>query len=139
MTMLMMSISDFKTVDILYFLFFQIFILFQISLLKFLLAASPELFITKKENSYDTTSELQLDGLDPLGTPPPPAPQSRQGVGLDQQQVNVVGGGEVEAAIKDIRMALQRTKTLPVKSPSEEPPEPSVSPIWIPRYVILDC
>lgn len=98
--------------------------------------ASPELFITKKENSYDTTSELQLDGLDPLGTPPPPAPQSRQSVGLDQQQVNAVGGGEVEAAIKDIRMALQRTKTLPVKSPSEEPPEPSVSPIWIPRYVI---
>ncbi|XP_031777773.1 serine-rich adhesin for platelets isoform X3 [Nasonia vitripennis] len=86
--------------------------------------ASPELFITKKENSYDTTSELQLDGLDPLGTPPPPAPQSRQ------EQ-----GGEVEAAIKDIRMALQRTKTLPVKSPSEEPPEPSVSPIWIPSLL----
>ncbi|XP_023247225.1 uncharacterized protein LOC106644142 isoform X4 [Copidosoma floridanum] len=92
-------------------------------------AASPELFITKKDNSYDTTSELQLDGLDPLGTPPPPAPQSRQGVALEQQ------GGEVEAAIKDIRMALQRTKTLPVKSPSDEPLEPSVSPIWIPSLL----
>lgn len=88
---------------------------------------SPDLFIAKKENSYDT-NELQLDGLDPLGTPPPPAPQGRQSVSLD------VNCGEVEAAIKDIRMALQRTKTLPVKSPSEEPPEPSVSPIWIPRY-----
>lgn len=90
-------------------------------------ATSPDLFIAKKENSYDT-NELQLDGLDPLGTPPPPAPQGRQSVSLE------LNCGEVEAAIKDIRMALQRTKTLPVKSPSEEPPEPSVSPIWIPRY-----
>lgn len=90
--------------------------------------SSPDLFIAKKENSYDT-NELQLDGLDPLGTPPPPAPQGRQSVTLE------VNCGEVEAAIKDIRMALQRTKTLPVKSPSEDPPEPSVSPIWIPRYL----
>ncbi|XP_071627137.1 uncharacterized protein [Temnothorax longispinosus] len=89
---------------------------------------SPDLFIAKKENSYDT-NELQLDGLDPLGTPPPPAPQGRQSVSLE------VNCGEVEAAIKDIRMALQRTKTLPVKSPSEEPPEPSVSPIWIPSIM----
>ncbi|XP_025163829.1 uncharacterized protein LOC105192582 isoform X4 [Harpegnathos saltator] len=88
---------------------------------------SPDLFVAKKENSYDT-NELQLDGLDPLGTPPPPAPQGRQSVSLEI-------GGEVEAAIKDIRMALQRTKTLPVKSPSEDPPEPSVSPIWIPSIM----
>ncbi|KAK1137492.1 hypothetical protein K0M31_001998 [Melipona bicolor] len=87
--------------------------------------SSPDLFAPKKENSYDT-NELQLDGLDPLGTPPPPAPQARQNVNLEI-------GGEVEAAIKDIRMALQRTKTLPVKSSTEEPPEPNVSPIWIPR------
>ncbi|KMR04320.1 protein lin-10 [Lasius niger] len=93
--------------------------------------SSPDLFIAKKENSYDT-NELQLDGLDPLGTPPPPAPQGRQSVTLE------VNCGEVEAAIKDIRMALQRTKTLPVKSPSEDPPEPSVSPIWIPRCSIMD-
>ncbi|XP_015188250.1 PREDICTED: uncharacterized protein LOC107072631 isoform X7 [Polistes dominula] len=97
-------------------------------LLNTLQTSSPDLFIAKKENSYET-NELQLDGLDPLGTPPPPAPQGRQSVNLEI-------GGEVEAAIKDIRMALQRTKTLPVKSPSEEPPEPSVSPIWIPS--ILD-
>nr|XP_034182726.1 uncharacterized protein LOC117605461 isoform X5 [Osmia lignaria] len=88
-------------------------------------ASSPDLFVPNKENSYDT-NELQLDGLDPLGTPPPPAPQARQSVNLEI-------GGEVEAAIKDIRMALQRTKTLPVKSSTEEPPEPNVSPIWIPR------
>ncbi|XP_011341995.1 uncharacterized protein LOC105282033 isoform X8 [Ooceraea biroi] len=89
---------------------------------------SPDLFVAKKENSYDA-NELQLDGLDPLGTPPPPAPQGRQSVSLE------VNCGEVEAAIKDIRMALQRTKTLPVKSPSEDPPEPSVSPIWIPSIM----
>ncbi|CAL7941445.1 unnamed protein product [Xylocopa violacea] len=88
-------------------------------------SSSPDLFVPKKENSYDT-NELQLDGLDPLGTPPPPAPQARQNINLEI-------GGEVEAAIKDIRMALQRTKTLPVKSSAEEPPEPNVSPIWIPR------
>ncbi|XP_026294711.1 uncharacterized protein LOC412594 isoform X12 [Apis mellifera] len=87
--------------------------------------SSPDLFVPKKENSYDT-NELQLDGLDPLGTPPPPAPQTRQSVNLEI-------GGEVEAAIKDIRMALQRTKTLPVKSSTEEIPESNVSPIWIPR------
>ncbi|XP_076383317.1 uncharacterized protein LOC117222785 isoform X5 [Megalopta genalis] len=87
-------------------------------------SSSPDLFVPKKENSYDA-NELQLDGLDPLGTPPPPAPQARQTVNLEI-------GGEVEAAIKDIRMALQRTKTLPVKPSTEEPLEPNVSPIWIP-------
>ncbi|XP_046747177.1 uncharacterized protein LOC124411788 isoform X11 [Diprion similis] len=93
-------------------------------------ATSPDLFVTSKERkdvSYET-NELELDGLDPLGTPPPPAPQGRQSANLET-------GGEVEAAIKDIRMALQRTKTLPVKSPSEDPPEPSVSPIWIPSML----
>ncbi|XP_061928067.1 uncharacterized protein LOC107992898 isoform X7 [Apis cerana] len=86
--------------------------------------SSPDLFVSKKENSYDT-NELQLDSLDPLGTPPPPAPQARQSVNLEI-------GGEVEAAIKDIRMALQRTKTLPVKCSTEEIIESNVSPIWIP-------
>ncbi|XP_051173846.1 uncharacterized protein LOC127289758 isoform X2 [Leptopilina boulardi] len=88
--------------------------------------SSPDLFV-KKENSYDT-SELQLDGLDPLATPPPPAPQGRQSVNLEI-------GGEVEAAIKDIKMALQRTKILPAKSPSEDHLESSVSPIWIPSLL----
>ncbi|XP_034948696.1 uncharacterized protein [Chelonus insularis] len=96
-------------------------------ILQTLKATSPDLFIAQKENSYET-NELNLDGLDPLGTPPPPAPQGRQSMSLEI-------GGEVEAAIKDIRMALQKTKTLPVKSPSEDPPEPSVSPIWIPSML----
>ncbi|XP_078052812.1 uncharacterized protein LOC144478627 isoform X7 [Augochlora pura] len=93
-------------------------------ILNSLKSSSPDLFVPKKENSYDA-NELQLDGLDPLGTPPPPAPQARQTVNLEI-------GGEVEAAIKDIKMALQRTKTLPVKPSTEEPLEPNVSPIWIP-------
>ncbi|XP_011298365.1 uncharacterized protein [Fopius arisanus] len=96
-------------------------------ILQTLKATSPDLFIAQKENSYET-NELHLDGLDPLGTPPPPAPQGRQTMNLEI-------GGEVEAAIKDIRMALQKTKTLPVKSPSEDPPEPNVSPIWIPSML----
>ena len=95
-------------------------------ILRMLKETSPDFFIAQKDNSYET-NELNLDGLDPLGTPPPPAPQGRQSTNLEI-------GGEVEAAIKDIRMALQKTKTLPVKSPSEDPAETSVSPIWIPRY-----
>lgn len=91
-----------------------------------LTSTSPDLFVTKQDGTSFESNEL-LDGLDPLGTPPPPAPQGRQ------QSVGPEMGGEVEAAIKDIRMALQRTKTLPVKSPTEDPLEPSVSPIWIPR------
>lgn len=100
-------------------------------ILNSLKATSPDLFVSKerKDVSYDS-NELELDGLDPLGTPPPPAPQGRQ---------ENLETGEVEAAIKDIRMALQRTKTLPVKSPSEETQEPSVSPIWIPRYIETIC
>lgn len=92
----------------------------------FFAGTSPELLLSKKDNTYNS-SELHLDGLDPLGTPPPPAPQGRQSINIDQP------GIEVEAAIKDIRMALQRTKTLPVKSPVKEPSEPNISPIWIPR------
>lgn len=98
-------------------------------ILQSLKSASPDVFVMKKENSYEA-NELQLDGLDPLGTPPPPAPQRRQSVNMETD-------GEVEAAIKDIRIALQRTKTLPVKSPSDEPPETRVSPIWVPRYVMF--
>lgn len=95
-------------------------------ILQTLQATSPDLFIAQKDNSYET-NELNLDGLDPLGTPPPPAPQGRQSMNMEM-------GGVIEAAIKDIRMSLQKTKTLPVKSPADEQPESSVSPIWIPRY-----
>ncbi|KAF4521249.1 hypothetical protein B566_EDAN008450 [Ephemera danica] len=44
----------------------------------------------------------------------------------------------VEAAIKDIRMAIQRTKALPLRSPPA-PDTPATdedcsSPVWVPRY-----
>ncbi|CAH1392846.1 unnamed protein product [Nezara viridula] len=74
--------------------------------------------------------DIDLHALDPLNgsTPPPPAPQS---------PTTVVGLGDptVEAALKDIRLTLQRTKTLPLHSPTQEPSPPTVeaSPIWIPR------
>lgn len=97
-------------------------------ILETLKAASPDLFIAQKDNCYES-NELNLDGLDPLGTPPPPAPQGRQ-------SINMEIGGEVEAAIKDIRMALQKTKTLPVKSPTDDSLQSNVSPIWIPRYAV---
>ncbi|KAF6216723.1 hypothetical protein GE061_001070 [Apolygus lucorum] len=75
--------------------------------------------------------DIDLHALDPLNgsTPPPPAPQSPgNGVGS-------LGDPTVEAALKDIRLTLQRTKTLPIRSPPHEPPEQPVetSPIWIPR------
>ncbi|KAK0173727.1 hypothetical protein PV328_006879 [Microctonus aethiopoides] len=96
-------------------------------ILETLKAASPDLFIAQKDNCYES-NELNLDGLDPLGTPPPPAPQGRQ-------SINMEIGGEVEAAIKDIRMALQKTKTLPVKSPTDDSLQSNVSPIWIPSML----
>lgn len=61
-------------------------------------------------------------------TPPPPAPAPHRSLSVDTHSQETV-----EAAIKDIRLTLQRTKTLPLKSPSEEPNESSGSPIWVPR------
>ncbi|XP_044017000.1 uncharacterized protein LOC122858276 isoform X6 [Aphidius gifuensis] len=97
-------------------------------ILQTLNSSSPDLFLTQKDHSYDDNG-INLDGLDLLVTPPPPAPQGRQ------TTINVEVGGEVEAAIKDIRMALQKTKTLPVKLSSDELPDQSVSPIWIPSML----
>ncbi|XP_073993929.1 uncharacterized protein isoform X4 [Rhodnius prolixus] len=72
--------------------------------------------------------DIDLHSLDPLngGTPPPPAPQS---------PTAALGDPAVEAALKDIRLTLQRTKTLPIRSPPHEPAQPQIetSPIWIPR------
>lgn len=60
-------------------------------------------------------------------TPPPPAPAPHRL--LQNEKSN-----DVEAAIKDIRLTLQRTKTLPLKChPKEESEENAVSPIWVPR------
>ena len=65
-------------------------------------------------------------------TPPPPAPQPHRSLSLDPTPAN---SDSVEAAIKDIRLALQRTKTLPLRSPpgGVEPLELTDSPIWVPR------
>lgn len=44
---------------------------------------------------------------------------------------------DVEAAIKDIRLTLQRTKTLPFTChPEEERETNAVSPVWVPRYML---
>lgn len=64
-------------------------------------------------------------------TPPPPAPVPHRFSTGEKPD-------EVEAAIKDIRLTLQRTKTLPFTCHLEEEHETNaVSPIWIPRYFIL--
>lgn len=63
-------------------------------------------------------------------TPPPPAPQPHR---CGEKP------SDVEAAIKDIRLTLQRTKTLPLKCHLEEERECSeVSPVWIPRFLKND-
>lgn len=60
-------------------------------------------------------------------TPPPPAPAPHRCIPGEKSN-------DVEAAIKDIRLTLQRTKTLPLKChPEEECEENQVSPVWIPR------
>jgi hypothetical protein len=65
-------------------------------------------------------------------TPPPPAPQPHRSISLEPPHAN---SDSVEAAIKDIRLALQRTKTLPLKSSpgGVESLELTDSPIWVPR------
>ncbi|KAJ8949117.1 hypothetical protein NQ318_012865 [Aromia moschata] len=60
-------------------------------------------------------------------TPPPPAPAPHR---LAQGEKS----SDVEAAIKDIRLTLQRTKTLPLQHhPEEESEENAASPVWVPR------
>lgn len=67
-------------------------------------------------------------------TPPPPAPAPHRSLN-DMEHQN----DEVEAAIKDIRLTLQRTKVLPVKSNViENCQENTISPVWVPRCVELD-
>lgn len=62
-------------------------------------------------------------------TPPPPAPAPHRSFPDEQPQY------DVEAAIKDIRLTLQRTKILPIRSANggEECEENASSPIWVPR------
>uniref|UniRef100_A0A1B6C7Z7 Protein lin-10 n=2 Tax=Clastoptera arizonana TaxID=38151 RepID=A0A1B6C7Z7_9HEMI len=81
-------------------------------------------------------ADIDLESLDPLSgacerTPPPPAPQPHRRLSAEAQ----VESPSVEAALKDIRLTLQRTKTLPLRSPPTETPPVEIhsSPIWIPR------
>ncbi|XP_065165960.1 uncharacterized protein [Atheta coriaria] len=93
-------------------------------------------------NSYDDLNHQSVDTSDK--TPPPPAPAPHRcviptsgggGGGVGGVQVPAAEVADVEAAIKDIRLTLQRTKTLPLKChPEEECEEGSaVSPVWVPR------
>ncbi|XP_024083399.1 uncharacterized protein LOC106671833 isoform X2 [Cimex lectularius] len=85
----------------------------------------------KPSSPRPMTPDIDLHALDPLNgsTPPPPAPQSPTAA------VVSLGDPTVEAALKDIRLTLQRTKALPIRSPPHEPTQQPVetSPIWIPR------
>ncbi|KAL3290159.1 hypothetical protein HHI36_023521 [Cryptolaemus montrouzieri] len=70
-----------------------------------------------------------LSHIDPSldKTPPPPAPAPHRLMQTEKTS-------DVEAAIKDIRLTLQRTKTLPVKChPEEESGDIVESPVWVPR------
>lgn len=72
---------------------------------------------------------INMSHIDSLAekTPPPPAPAPHRLMQNDK-------ANDVEAAIKDIRLTLQRTKTLPLKChPEEDSEENAVSPIWVPR------
>lgn len=78
-------------------------------------------------------------------SPPPPAPAPHRDSRSFQQQVsNAQNIGGVEATIKDIRMTLQRTKTLPLRplcstngGDNEDhdltQSNKSETPIWVPR------
>uniref|UniRef100_A0A8D9F896 Protein lin-10 n=1 Tax=Cacopsylla melanoneura TaxID=428564 RepID=A0A8D9F896_9HEMI len=92
---------------------------------------------------------MEGQGEDGAGEPPPPAPTPHRGGAVDQQCV--------EAALKDIRLTLQRTKTLPLRrppslsspplasgstggsigggssSPGGEDEGESAAPVWVPR------
>lgn len=68
-------------------------------------------------------------------TPPPPAPAPHRSLTEEHSSY------DVEAAIKDIRLTLQRTKILPLKSSTggEECEENTASPIWVPRYFLQNA
>lgn len=68
----------------------------------------------------------QTDSLEK--TPPPPAPAPHRL--MPGEKAN-----DVEAALKDIRLTLQRTKTLPLqRHPEEDCEETAASPIWVPSH-----
>ncbi|XP_066158919.1 uncharacterized protein [Euwallacea fornicatus] len=79
-------------------------------------------------NSFDEPLTLsQTDSIEK--TPPPPAPAPHRMI-AGAEKTN-----DVEAAIKDIRLTLQRTKTLPLqRHPGEECEENGTSPVWVPSH-----
>lgn len=95
------------------------------------ITTSPLNVINGCLSDYDDVrmhSQLESMGLSANKTPPPPAPAPHRCLALAEKS------NDVEAAIKDIRLTLQRTKTLPLKChPEAECEENEVSPVWIPR------
>ncbi|CAH1153767.1 unnamed protein product [Phaedon cochleariae] len=89
--------------------------------------ASPIDIINGCASSFEEPMTIsQTDSLEK--TPPPPAPAPHRLIQGEKPS-------EVEAAIKDIRLTLQRTKTLPLqRHPEEENEEIAASPIWIPSH-----
>ncbi|XP_076262527.1 uncharacterized protein LOC143197738 isoform X22 [Rhynchophorus ferrugineus] len=78
-------------------------------------------------NSFEEQLNLSQNDSAVEKTPPPPAPAPHRMVSGEKTN-------EVEAAIKDIRLTLQRTKTLPLqRHPEEECEDNCVSPVWVPR------
>lgn len=71
-------------------------------------------------------------------TPPPPAPAPHRKASIAGMDPSVP---DIQAALKDIRTTLKRTKTYPSQQDnhllSEAIPSPiSTSPVWIPRLVL---
>nr|XP_018911707.1 PREDICTED: uncharacterized protein LOC109040282 isoform X3 [Bemisia tabaci] len=107
--------------------------------------SSPEM---KPKTPIITADDLDLQSLDPLGSVCTTLPSTPTEYGnydrhhkdssFTSQQLCDSGG--VEAAIKDIRLTLQRTRTLPLPPPLSndmieenlETHQP-VTPVWIPR------
>lgn len=93
-------------------------------------------------NSFqDNETDLHIDtSLVSEVTPPPPAPAPHRRPS-DATADDILGppSDRVEAAIQDIRLALQRTKTLPLTITNAAPPisastnNISNSPVWVPR------
>ncbi|XP_065335662.1 uncharacterized protein LOC135936677 isoform X9 [Cloeon dipterum] len=90
--------------------------------------------ITYKPAGSPPTDLDVLGGLQDAPPPPAPAPHRSDKGGPGEPATE-----SVEAAIKDIRLTLQRTKALPLRSPPvpDTPGDEATcggSPIWVPRY-----
>ncbi|XP_044741322.1 uncharacterized protein LOC123302467 isoform X8 [Chrysoperla carnea] len=106
--------------------------------------SSPVEILIGNETSVNSfqENETELHNIDPLVsevTPPPPAPAPhRRPSDVAITEIEESPPDRVEAAIQDIRLALQRTKTLPFTltnvAPQVSPTEQdSSSPVWVPR------